>query len=466
MASEGTDRDKVGRKILGPSGDSGHAQAGAKKSAAPHPTGTPPEEKEGTDKDKNKTGAEGDAAFQSNRSIGSVKKPKVSSDEAKAGTSAADLTGYNLKRNEFDPEYDNEAEVPLAEMEFKDTDSDVDRALKVKMLHIYFARLEERKRRKEFILERGLLGVKKQQARNKEERELFQRARVFARYHSAEEHEALLTGLNAERKIRQRINELQEYRMAGCHTLGEGEAYESERRKREMEASLRKARETTYLYTNKATTNNRSNRYSNREKGEGETLAVAKELGKAKALPAIPPSSNAVMNTVGSKGAKKAGAMLDLSGHAGTELLSTTERDLCSQLRLLPVHYLRIKEVLMSESDRRGGVDLYTAYQMFKIDPLKTRGVYGLLHNKGWISSPGPTRVAGQRTSAGAGVGKGATTDNEAQQQQQQQPELGHVASANGRQSKGSHERRGSSGPSKDNASPMDIDQLAVYAGT
>ena len=74
-------------------------------------------------------------------------------------------------------------------------------------------RLDERKRRKEFILERGLLDVKRQQEmdsrRSKEERELYQEARVFLRYHSTDEHEALLGGLNTERKIRQQIAELQ-----------------------------------------------------------------------------------------------------------------------------------------------------------------------------------------------------------------------------------------------------------------
>ena len=78
---------------------------------------------------------------------------------------------------------------------------------------IFCYRLDERKRRKEFILERGLLDVKRQQEmdnrRSKEERELYQEARVFLRYHSMEEHEALLGGLNTERKIRQHIAELQ-----------------------------------------------------------------------------------------------------------------------------------------------------------------------------------------------------------------------------------------------------------------
>ncbi|CAI5956468.1 unnamed protein product [Closterium sp. NIES-64] len=59
----------------------------------------------------------------------------------KADDAAAPITsGYNTKRNEFDPEYDNEAEAPLAELKIKDSDSSVDRQLKIKMLHIYYSR--------------------------------------------------------------------------------------------------------------------------------------------------------------------------------------------------------------------------------------------------------------------------------------------------------------------------------------
>lgn len=51
-----------------------------------------------------------------------------------------ELSGYNLKRQEFDPEYDNDAEQLLAEMEFKETDTDDERELKLRVLHIYSKR--------------------------------------------------------------------------------------------------------------------------------------------------------------------------------------------------------------------------------------------------------------------------------------------------------------------------------------
>lgn len=51
-----------------------------------------------------------------------------------------ELSGYNPKRQEFDPEYDNDAEQLLAEMEFKDTDTEEERELKLRVLHIYSKR--------------------------------------------------------------------------------------------------------------------------------------------------------------------------------------------------------------------------------------------------------------------------------------------------------------------------------------
>ena len=59
-------------------------------------------------------------------------------------------------------------------------------------------------------MERGLLtAVDKRQngsRKMKEERDLAARCRVFLRYHTTEEHEALINGLIAERRIRARIH--------------------------------------------------------------------------------------------------------------------------------------------------------------------------------------------------------------------------------------------------------------------
>jgi transcriptional adapter 2-alpha len=69
------------------------------------------------------------------------------------------------------------------------------------------------------------------------------------------------------------------------------------------------------------------------------------------------------------------------------------EQDLCSQFRLLPAHYLKMKETLMLESMKRGQVSRQDAYHMFKVDPIKTDRVYELLVAMGWIQGDAPTLV-------------------------------------------------------------------------
>ncbi|KAJ1477866.1 hypothetical protein T484DRAFT_1590555, partial [Baffinella frigidus] len=121
-------------------------------------------------------------------------------------------------RGDFDVEWDNDAERLICDCVFdekKDTDQARPRS---KVLEIYNWKLEERQRRKTFILERGLLDYKKQQSqdrrRTKDERELW-----FDPKPRGEEHEEYMRGLTLERKIRKRIEQLQQYRRAGLHNF-------------------------------------------------------------------------------------------------------------------------------------------------------------------------------------------------------------------------------------------------------
>ena len=65
------------------------------------------------------------------------KKPVLSND----GPSLVELSGYNAKRKEFDPEYDNDAEQLLADMDFKEADTEEEHELKLRVLRIYSKRL-------------------------------------------------------------------------------------------------------------------------------------------------------------------------------------------------------------------------------------------------------------------------------------------------------------------------------------
>jgi len=67
-------------------------------------------------------------------------------------TSASEILGYWPKREEFDIEFLNDAELEISELEFLDDDTENDRNLKLNVLKIYNAQLEEREKRKKYFI--------------------------------------------------------------------------------------------------------------------------------------------------------------------------------------------------------------------------------------------------------------------------------------------------------------------------
>jgi transcriptional adapter 2-alpha len=95
--------------------------------------------------------------------------------------------------------------------------------MKFRLIDIYNHKLDERLKRKEFVITRGLLDLKEQMRleknRTKEEKEIYNMMKVFARFSSAKEHEELVKGIIREKQIRQRIEELKDFKKKGFRTL-------------------------------------------------------------------------------------------------------------------------------------------------------------------------------------------------------------------------------------------------------
>ncbi|XP_047342363.1 transcriptional adapter ADA2-like [Impatiens glandulifera] len=263
------------------------------------------------------------------------KKPRISAEEALVPMT--EQSGYNSKRQEFEIEYDNEAEQLLADMEFKETDSDAEREIKLRVLRIYSKRLDERKRRKDFIIQRNLLCVDPlYKSLSPEEREICNRYKVFMRFHTKEEHEMLLKTVIEEHRILRRIKDLQEARAAGCRTSSEAERY--------IEQKMRK---------------------------ESEEIAVRSRDGIQIGL-----SGQAISGSLN---------IWDVSGFAGANLLSESEKRLCGEIRILPTHYLNMQQV-MSIGVMKGEITKKSdAYVLFKdkVEPGKVDRVYDMLVKKG-----------------------------------------------------------------------------------
>ncbi|KAJ3065351.1 Transcriptional adapter ada2, partial [Quaeritorhiza haematococci] len=164
-----------------------------------------------------------------------------------------EVQGYMPGRQEFETEYDNEAEQYVKDMVFEETDTQEDIALKNSVLNIYNTILDRRSERKKFIFERGLLDFKKIQAqekkRPKDEKDVYQRMRVFAKMQTAEDFESLMDGILHEMKLRRRIAELQEYRRMGVTSIREAHEYEREKANRHLNIRTLSSRDPSDRYS-------------------------------------------------------------------------------------------------------------------------------------------------------------------------------------------------------------------------
>ena len=131
-------------------------------------------------------------------------------------TSASEILGYWPKRDEFENEYLNDAELEIAELEFLDDDSKSDVELKLKVLKVYNKQLEEREKRKRFVIDRDLLDIQKsmnyESKLEKEEREIYNCLKPFARMIEKEQFNCLFEGIILEKNLRQRLNQLKQYK--------------------------------------------------------------------------------------------------------------------------------------------------------------------------------------------------------------------------------------------------------------
>lgn len=156
----------------------------------------------------------------SSGSAGGSSRPRVSKGGSGGGYAAAlaRQVGYLAERGDFETEWDNDAEDVLADMEFRDEDTREERELKLQVLEIYNRKLDSREERKRFIHERGLL-THPEPMLPKDEQDIVDSFKVFARFHSKEDHDALIAGLLEERRLAKAVAAV-EKRGQGVAQLG------------------------------------------------------------------------------------------------------------------------------------------------------------------------------------------------------------------------------------------------------
>lgn len=287
-------------------------------------------------------------------------------------------------RREFEIEYANDAEEAVQHMQFDPGDGvnprtgemDPETELKLTVMDIYNSRLTERVERKKILLEHNVLEYKKNQAidkkRTKEERELINKAKPFARMTNHDDYEEFCQGLIHEYNLRQAIAQLQEWRQMGLADLKSGEKYEAEKQHRAQRTQ----------------SGNPLDRLASSRASKATPPVEAPSAAAALTAPELPSLHQRSSSQVSGSSQSRSGQTTGITnGHvngispapqnrsrivmqplpnvqplrfeneapADWHLLTKEEQQLCSLLRLNPKPYLVLKEQLMKEAMKQGG---------------------------------------------------------------------------------------------------------------
>jgi transcriptional adapter 2-alpha len=329
--------------------------------------------------------------------------------------SCHEVAGYMPGRLEFETEYYNEAEEAVQHMAFEpgDTDkvgpeADPEVELKMTIMDIYNNRLLARVERKKIIFEHQLLEYKKNQAadkkRTKEERELMNRAKPFARMMSHGDFTTFCEDIEYEHNLRQAISQLQEWRINQITDLRQGDKYEQEKQQRAQRPSA-------FASLDRLTARGLGKgAFAN----DGPTMAQAlvgndltlKPYATPPASEVDGPISNGVANgytngvshsfsAVKPKTEKFVVQPLPNTGPLDFDqlqtddlhLLSDDEKEVCRVLRIYPKPYIVLKETIIREAIKcGGGMKKKTMRDLCKIDSTKAARLFDFWVHCGWIA--------------------------------------------------------------------------------
>ncbi|KAF9427088.1 Transcriptional adapter ada2 [Podila epigama] len=279
-----------------------------------------------------------------------------------------EIAGYMPGRLEFETEYENEAEQAVKDMIFNEDDTPEEVDLKLMVLEIYNAKLTKRLERRKFVFERGFLEYKKNLAlekkRSPKERELLNSVRVFAQLQTKEDYDKFVEGLLKEMHLRERIAELQEFRTNGLTTLAASEEYLRDKANRQ--ASLR------HLVSREGVLSDRRHTRPPPHRSQDDEISSPR---------------GGIIGNKSTPTLRKPANPLNIQNAEGIHLLTAPEQALCSSLRIFPKSYMIIKEELLKEHARLGGLKRRQAREMIKIDVNKTGKIYDFFVEAGWIQN-------------------------------------------------------------------------------
>ncbi|KAK2165871.1 hypothetical protein NP493_1345g00017 [Ridgeia piscesae] len=305
------------------------------------------------------------------------------------------ILGYMPLRDDFEREYDNDAETLVSSLSHNYDDDELELEFKLAQIDMYRQRLKERQRWKVIAREFGLLqnacstglcgsvtnnnsnrktpNKKKSSSSlsstlsssslSKEEKEVEDRLRVFARFHTALEHQQTIDSLRKERRIKSKIKELMKYRRNGITKYDECAQFDVERMKRERKKeNKKKMGNLTSLVKRNSMASKKGVCQERRKDGGGVDITTGDNDCKYNAKVAALPSS---------------------------ALLSEREKKLCHSIAMKPSNYITIKTCIVRDYlHRRQGIPVKIRFPNH-LDKTHRRKILGFLSENGWISGIG-----------------------------------------------------------------------------
>ncbi|XP_018326346.1 transcriptional adapter 2-alpha isoform X1 [Agrilus planipennis] len=269
------------------------------------------------------------------------------------------LAGYNAARSEFELDYDSNAEDLIVNLKLE-TDSPINtvmQELQCAIIRSYNRRLGERMKRRRIIRDHGLILVRKTVAsllryESTITRPVYERICRFMQFYKGIQFDYLMEGLHRAGELKAQISKLCEFRRKGIISL------------------------------------NGAHLYMNLKQDRDEAIKDVKEFQNNVQL------KWKLLNTATSQAitipCKRRGSYtpLDIVGLPGYEKLLPKEQELCSKIRLVPLTYLELKNILIAENNKFGFLKLQCARRLLKIDVNKTRKLYDFLIEEGYINKP------------------------------------------------------------------------------
>ena len=328
--------------------------------------------------------------------------------------SCHEIQGYMPGRLEFETEYANDAEEAVQHMQFdpgdglnnRTGDLEPEMELKLTVMEIYNCRLTQRVDRKKVIFEHNLLdyreNTKVEKKRSKEEKDLLQKAKPFARVMNGKDFEEFNQGLIDELNLRQAITQLQEWRSLKIGDLRSGEKYESDKASR-----IQKAIPMGSMDRERLATSQRSKQAPPPDPPSGSALLVQPELplrpagqshdevnGDSK--PVANGQTNGVNGVNGHVSPRPKQIPQPIPGlqplsfnadnNSDLHLLTPEEAKLCEVVRLAPKPYLMIKEQLLKEALKSNGtMKKKQAKEICRLDAQKGARIFDFFVNAGWV---------------------------------------------------------------------------------